>query len=421
MKLRRIVASIVLCLFLLPILTVQVAAARKDGGTSGGAFSAQTFTSTNVPIAIPDFDQAGITSTVSVPSLMIVDVNLVLEDLEHTCVRDLRIELTSPAGTKVTLVKSTAGGGILVPPCSSNFVQTKLDDQAPANLASGTAPYTGSFNVEHASVDQSPLSKFNGEDAGGTWTLTITDRQAGDTGTLKAWSLVITPPSLHFAQFADGGGLSSQIMVSNTNLTQKLNLQIFLNDNDGQPLTVDLNGADVPGVLVAQVPASGLAVFQTDGVGPVQVGSVTVLPNRDASGVILFAGPGLGLAGVGSSEELPTGFSTPVEVRASPVVNTGIAVQNIEMDPVMLTFELLGPQGNVVATSDGTLAATGGSVSPLPGLGHSARFASELVWVPMVDFSNFRGTLRVTSNGRIAATAIQTRPGQFATLPVTPR
>lgn len=139
MKLRRISASIVLCL-LLPILTAQVAAARKDGGPSGGAFSAQTFTSTDVPIAIPDFDQAGITSTVNVPSLTVVDVNLVLEDLEHTCVRDLRIELTSPAGTKVTLVKSTAGGGILVPPCSSNFVQTKLDDQAPANLASGTTP-----------------------------------------------------------------------------------------------------------------------------------------------------------------------------------------------------------------------------------------------------------------------------------------
>ncbi len=107
-ELRRIFASIVLCLLLMPILTAQVVAARKDGGTSGRAFSAQTFTSTNVPIAIPDFDQAGITSTVNVPSLTVVDVNLILEDLEHTCVRDLRIELTSPAGRKVTLVKSTA-------------------------------------------------------------------------------------------------------------------------------------------------------------------------------------------------------------------------------------------------------------------------------------------------------------------------
>ena len=138
-------------------------------------------------------------------------------------------------------------------------------------------------------------------------------------------------------------------------------------------------------------------------------------------GVILFAGPGLGLAGVGSSEELPTGFTTPVEVQASPVINTGIAVQNIEPNPVTLTFELLDLQGNVVANSDGTVAATGASVNPLTGLGYFARFANELVWVPMVDFSNFRGTLRVSSNGRIAATAIQTRPGQFATLPVIPR
>ena len=364
---------------------------------------------------------AEITSTLDVPSFTIADVNLVLEDLEHTCLSDLGIDLTSPAGTKVSLIKAFIDGGISRGPCTDNFVNTILDDQAATNLSAGDAPFTGSFNIDHASVSPSPLSKFNGEDAGGMWTLTITDRQAGDTGTLKGWSLEITPPSLHFAQFADGGGLSSQIMVSNANLTQQLNLRILLRDNDGQPLTVDLNGVDVPGELEAQVAASGLAVFETDGVGPVQVGSVTVLPSRDAAGVILFAGPGLGLAGVGSSEELPAGFTTPVEVRASPVINTGIAVQNIEPNPVTLTFELLDLQGNVVATSDGTVAATGASVSPLTGLGHFARFANELVWVPMVDFSNFRGTLRVSSNGRIAATAIQTRPGQFATLPVIPR
>ena len=200
MKLRRISASTVLCL-LLPILTAQVAAARNDGGVSRPDFSALTFTSTDVPMAIPDFDQTGITSTVNVPvpSVTVADVNLVLEDLEHTCVRDLRIELTSPAGTKVTLVKSTAGGGILVPPCSRNYVQTKFDDQASTNLAAGTAPYTGSFNVEHASVDPSPLSGFNGENAGGIWTLSIADTAQRDVGTLKAWSLEIdSPPASTF-------------------------------------------------------------------------------------------------------------------------------------------------------------------------------------------------------------------------------
>ncbi len=233
---------------------------------------------------------------------------------------------------------------------------------------------------------------------------------------------------LYFAQFADGAGLSSQITVSNATLDQVINLRILLRDDDGQPLTVDLNGEDVPGVVEVQVPASGLAVFETDGLGPLQAGSVTVLASRDAAGVILFAGAGLGLAGVGSSVELPMGFSTQIEVRTSSGINTGIAVQNVETDPVDLTFELLDPQGILLATSDGTVAApgasvspTGISVSPVPGLGHFSLFATELAWDMPLDFSDFRGTLRVLSNGRIAATAIQTRPGQFATLPVIPR
>ncbi len=231
---------------------------------------------------------------------------------------------------------------------------------------------------------------------------------------------------MYFAQFADGAGLSSQITVSNATLDQGINLRILLKDNDGQPLTVDLNGVEILGVLEVQVPASGLAVFETDGLGPLQAGSVTVLASRDAAGVILFAGAGLGLAGVGSSVELPMGFSTPIEVRASSGINTGIAVQNVETDPVDLTFELLDPQGILLATSDGTVAGasvspTGISVSPVPGLGHFSLFATELAWDMPLDFSDFRGTLRVLSNGRIAATAIQTRPGQFATLPVIPR
>ena len=53
--------------------------------------------------------------------------------------------------------------------------------------------------------------------------------------------------TLYFSQFADGGGLSSQITVSNATLNQVINLRVLLNDNDGQPLTVDLNGVDVPG------------------------------------------------------------------------------------------------------------------------------------------------------------------------------
>ncbi len=194
MKPWRMSLMIAFCL-LLPFPTAQIAASPGDG-TSGETFSAQTFPSQDVPKDILDNDTAGITSILNVaPSFPIVDVNLILEDLEHACVGDLKIELISPTGKKVTLIKASDEGGIIgeFVFCLENFAQTRLDDQAPTNLAAGTPPYSGSFNLEHASVDPSPLSSFNGEDAGGSWTLSISDRAVGDTGTLKAWSLEITP------------------------------------------------------------------------------------------------------------------------------------------------------------------------------------------------------------------------------------
>ena len=65
---------------------------------------------------------------------------------------------------------------------------------------------------------------------------------------------------------------------------------------------------------------------------------------------------------------------------------------------------------------------TGGqAVSPLEGDGHFAVFPEELVWDSPVDFDVFQGTVVVECDGNTAATAIQVRPGQYATLPVLPR
>ena len=54
-------------------------------------------------------------------------------------------------------------------------------------------------------------------------------------------------------------------------------------------------------------------------------------------------------------------------------------------------------------------------------MGHLATFLNQeenIQWSQPVDFTEFAGTLRAAANGRLAATVIQTRPGQFATLPV---
>jgi hypothetical protein len=57
-----------------------------------------------------------------------------------------------------------------------------FDDEAPANISQGAAPYTGAFRPQN---DQ--LSRFDGQQQQGTWTLRVRDLFEGDTGTLNGW------------------------------------------------------------------------------------------------------------------------------------------------------------------------------------------------------------------------------------------
>ncbi len=142
------------------------------------------YTSTDVPKAIPDF--AGtpgvVTSTLTVSGFngVLTDVNAIL-DIAHTFDHDLIVTLTSPAGAIVTLINRVDGGG-------DNFTNTTLDDDFGFNpIASGSAPFSSTF------APSSPLSAFNGQDPNGVWTLTVSDHQGSDTGTLNGWSLKLSP------------------------------------------------------------------------------------------------------------------------------------------------------------------------------------------------------------------------------------
>ncbi len=215
---------------------------------------------------------------------------------------------------------------------------------------------------------------------------------------------------LYFAQFGDGDGLVSKIVLTALDPTADSMVTIRLKDDDGGPLSVDLNGEVVAGLLETSIPAGGLVTFQTDGRGPLQAGSVLVESDRPLSGVILFGGS-VGLAGVGKSAVLEEGFSAPMEANVATGVDTGVAAVNIEGQEVTLELQLCDSEGGRLTTTEVTL----------PMMGHLALFVTQFDWNQPVDFSAFEGILKVTSSGRIAATVIQTRPGQFATLPVTPR
>lgn len=134
------------------------------------------FTSIDVPKPIYDFQTTQ--STVTVPSMTIWDVNVIIGDLRHTWTGDLRIWIQSPVGTSVLLFDRRGGSG-------DNLIGTIFDDSAPVPVASGSAPFAGSFQPEQ------PLSVLVGQNAGGVWTLYVSDLAGLDEGWLNSWSLEI--------------------------------------------------------------------------------------------------------------------------------------------------------------------------------------------------------------------------------------
>jgi uncharacterized repeat protein (TIGR01451 family) len=128
-----------------------------------------------------------------VPAAIVADVNLGVL-LTHTYRSDLRITLQSPAGTTVAIMTNTAGSG--------DNLNDLFDDEAAALISTHNAtvvdpttpappPYSHSFRPTAA------LSAFDGQNAGGTWTMIVCDSVATDTGNFLRADLYITTNSLN--------------------------------------------------------------------------------------------------------------------------------------------------------------------------------------------------------------------------------
>ncbi len=143
-------------------------------GISGGV---QTLASGAVEIPIPDANPTGISHTISVTdSGNIEDVNVKL-NISHTYDSDIAISLVH-GSTTVILANHVGGAG-------HDFLNTTLDDQATTPIASGLAPFTGSYKPTQL------LSAFNGANAAGGWTVHIVDTIGADSGVLHNWTLIV--------------------------------------------------------------------------------------------------------------------------------------------------------------------------------------------------------------------------------------
>ncbi len=141
-----------------------------------------TYTSTDVPKVIPD-GPGMVTSDIFIPgNPIIADLNLSL-DVSHANIPDLDAQLISPAGNDNGLFTDVGGSTTLA-------MLLELDDEAaiPLNM----------FTVMNGLVSQPEynyrLSWFDGEDAGGTWTLALYDDLAANGGTLNGWAITICEP-----------------------------------------------------------------------------------------------------------------------------------------------------------------------------------------------------------------------------------
>lgn len=245
-----------------------------------------------------------------------------------------------------------------------------------------------------------------------TTTTTTTSTSTTSTTTSSTSTTTTTIPellTLHFAQFGNGGGIGSDIVLANPSATASAAVKVDWLDDDGLPFALSIAGVSRTAVEATIAPLDAVTI-STDGLGRIISGSARVVTAHPVGGVIRFSLPGVGIAGVGESLAL-TGFITPVR-RKLGGVNTGVAMRNVETRSISVTLSLQNKQGLPVGDA---------AVSTLVGGGHLARFIDELF--PAVDTSNFEGTLVVRSGqGRIAATVLElgTRPGEFTTLPVTP-
>jgi Zn-dependent metalloprotease/subtilisin-like proprotein convertase family protein len=114
-----------------------------------------TFSSTDVPKAIPDNNATGITSVLPVTGNGTVASLSLSLNITHTFRGDLVVTLVAPDGTSF-IVSNRAGGS--------------ADNIVISNMA---------------------ITTFNGHTGAGTWQLKVQDRAAADVGTLNSWSLAI--------------------------------------------------------------------------------------------------------------------------------------------------------------------------------------------------------------------------------------
>ena len=220
---------------------------------------------------------------------------------------------------------------------------------------------------------------------------------------------------LDFAHFANGGGITSEVVLVNV-APEPIQPVLYFYGPDGVPMaaasvvdvTDDLEIQDDGGLRVrTEMESLGELTIATHGRGPLVTGSVKVVAGGPIGGMLRFNLPGIGQAVVGPSPATRDAIF-PVR-RQEGGINTGVAIHNLESTAGLVRCELL--RAGVLQDAASIPLAANGQTSWMI----DAAFT-------MADTSDFAGSVRCSAveSGRFTAMALEIDPGNriFTTLPV---
>jgi uncharacterized repeat protein (TIGR01451 family) len=207
----RIIAPLVVAIIMscsLPTMAFAQTVNQYSNTTTGNIVD-----STNCATTVTRTFNVGTSFTVS-------DVDLGVL-LSHTYRSDLRITLTSPAGTTVQIMTNVGAAADNLNVLYDDEAAAAINSHANDDTTGAAPPYQGTFRPT------SVLNAFDGQNALGNWTMVICDSVSVDVGTFMRADLYLTQAPANFADLslaktvsnatpASGNAISYTLSVTNS-------------------------------------------------------------------------------------------------------------------------------------------------------------------------------------------------------------
>jgi subtilisin-like proprotein convertase family protein len=170
-----------------------------------------------VPIDSEGFNM--VTSSININDAGLLDDIMVSVNISHTYVSDLTLNLTSPAGTTITLVSEACDSGENIDVIFSDAGQSLICETNPT--------------ISNIIVPTQQLSTFENEQISGTWTLTVIDNFNGDGGSINSFGLDICARDYY------------NVSIAHESCRELNDGTIIINTEDTSDHTVTLSGSNI--------------------------------------------------------------------------------------------------------------------------------------------------------------------------------